>query len=97
MGPKKQQPIKKREQKQNAKEVHNSIFADGEEQSRTQSENDAGSNLNDADNNLDENGDDKSEYIDSRFRATEKVTVYYTLPNGNEEILQNYPMVFADK
>lgn len=46
---------------------------------------------------MDENGDEKSEYIDPRFRFTEKVTVYYTLPNGNDEILLNYPMVFADK
>jgi len=36
MGPKKQQPaIKKRDQKQNSKDVHNSIFVDGEDPSRT--------------------------------------------------------------
>ena len=44
-----------------------------------------------------EEGDERSENIDKEFKENRDVTIYVTLPSGDEEILLNYNMTFADK
>lgn len=46
------------------------------------------------DENADDYGDEKS---DCRYKIPHLITVYITLPNGDEEILTEYEMCFTDK
>lgn len=48
----------------------------------------------DIDQDAEESGDEKS---DCRYKIPHMITVYITLPNGDEEILTNYDMCFTDK
>ena len=44
-----------------------------------------------------DDGEEKSENIDLKFRVNKAVNVYVTLPSGDEEIILNYDMCFCDK
>ena len=44
-----------------------------------------------------ENDVDDTESIDNKFKEHKKVTVYFTLPSGEEEMILDYDMLFSDK
>lgn len=48
----------------------------------------------DLDHDADDYGDEKS---DCRYKIPHLLTVYITLPNGDEEIITDYEMCFTDK
>lgn len=54
------------------------------------------SNIIDEDE-LDDDGEEKSENIDPKFRQNRPVNIIFTLPSGGEEIILDYNMCFADK
>lgn len=52
----------------------------------------------DGDEDLDQDADDYGEEkSDCRYKIPHKITVYITLPNGDEEIITDYEMCFTDK
>lgn len=56
-----------------------------------------GSEEENAEEDGDEDNDDRTENIDPMYRKNLKVIIFFTLPSGQEEILTDYDMCFADK
>ena len=102
-----QQVDKKRDKKYNSKQSNKGQFSDvgssmnikgviGSHASVTESEPDEESQLADPEIVFDHDNDDE-ESIDARFKSDQRVTVYFTLPSGQEEIILDYNMQFTDQ
>lgn len=65
-----------------------------EEQSEEPEEIIEGDGEDDADQDADDYGDEKS---DCQYKIPHLITVYITLPNGDEEIITDFEMCFTDK